>query len=166
MNLTLKLHPCRLLLLCNTRKEWHCHLSYALLLALEGCQHFVEKLLHAVLVIHRPVFVLAHRRLNGKRAQNLHLEAVVIIFRIVIHHVFHTVIEGIDNVGAYALAYKGMPTTRVYHVSLRVHHIIVFEQMLTNTEIVLLHTLLGVLYGIGHHLRLYRLAIVQAHAVQ
>ena len=57
-------------------------------------------------------------------------------------------------------------TTGVDHLTLGVHHVVILECVLTNTEVVLLNAFLCILDTLGYHRRLNHLAVVQTEAVE
>ena len=58
-----------------------------------------------------------------------------------------------------------MATTLINHLTLLVHHIIVFQQALTNTEVVFLHLLLSTLNRLVNHWVLNHLAFLESEFV-
>ena len=58
-----------------------------------------------------------------------------------------------------------MFTLCINEVTLLIHHIIIFDESLTDTEVILLHFLLRTLDTVGDHAVLNHLAFLEAHSV-
>jgi len=57
-------------------------------------------------------------------------------------------------------------TLGVDDATLGIHHVVVFEQALTDTVVVLLYAALSILYRLRHHIVLYHLVFLEAEAVE
>ncbi len=71
----------------------------------------------------------------------------------------------IHHVHVYALSGEGVAALGVDHLALRVHHVVVFHQVLADAEVVLLHLALGSLDALGEHGALQHLALLHTHTV-
>ena len=61
----------------------------------------------------------------------------------------HAVPDGVGDIHSDAFSHQGVATLAVNHGTLFVHHIIIFQQTLTDTEVVFLHLLLRTLDVFG-----------------
>ncbi|MNL26741.1 hypothetical protein D3C87_1482890 [compost metagenome] len=77
------------------------------------------------------------------------------VFRYVKYHITHVYIQ--------TLAKQGIPAFCVDYRTLRVHHIIVFQQTLTDTKVVLFYFFLGTLNRFGNHRMLNHFTIFNSH---
>ena len=106
------------------------------------------------------------RRFATERADHGHLE-VFEIFRLpsVGHECFAYVMNHLGNIDGQAVAEEGVAAFAVNRGTLLVHHVIVFQQTLTDAEVVFLDFLLGAFDGLGNHAVLDHIAVLVAHAV-
>ncbi|KAF5030810.1 hypothetical protein DSECCO2_634310 [anaerobic digester metagenome] len=58
-----------------------------------------------------------------------------------------------------------MTATFIDHFALRVHHVVVFQQTFTNSEVVFLHFLLGALHRFVQHIVLKHITFLEAHPI-
>ena len=58
-----------------------------------------------------------------------------------------------------------MTTFGIYYRTLLVHHVIVFQQTLTDTEVVFFYLLLGTLDRVGNHLVFNHFALLEAQLI-
>ena len=135
------------------------HLLDMLHLTLEVAHSHLESLLAELLVVLVDEFVAGEGTLHSEYLDELLLAALVVVL---FDDVDHTVPDGVRDVHADALAHQGVTTLRIDYGTLLVHHVIVFEQTLTDAEVVLLDLLLGALYLLGDHRRLEHLALLEA----
>ena len=106
--------------------------------------------------------LLGEGRLHGKDAEHLFLDALVVV----VLNGFHTAVPNhVGDVHAKAFADEGVTTFGIDYRTLFVHHIVVFQQALTDAEVVLLDFLLGILDGLADHAVLQHLALLETHAV-
>ena len=73
--------------------------------------------------------------------------------------------DHVDDIHTDTLTHQGVATLGVNHATLLVHHIIVLQQTLTDTKVVLFHLLLGALDGFGDHVVLNHLTLLEAELV-
>ena len=59
-----------------------------------------------------------------------------------------------------------MVTAGVDICTLLIHHVVIFEKTLTDTEVVFLHALLGVFDCAGHHAALNHLTLLEAESIK
>ena len=105
---------------------------------------------------------LCERTFHGKNLEE-HLAATGIV--VLLNDVDHAVPDDVGDVHADALAHESVTTLLVDNGTLLVHHVVIFEQVLTDTEVVLLDLLLRTLNALGYQRRLDTLSVLEAHAV-
>ena len=76
-----------------------------------------------------------------------------------------TIPNHIGNVHAYTFTQQSMTALLVNHRALLVHHVIVFQQTFTDTEMVFFHFLLCPLDGVADHLVLNHLSILKSETI-
>ena len=84
---------------------------------------------------------------------------------VVLDDVDHAVPDDVGNIHTDTLSHQGMTTLLVDNSTLLVHHIVIFNQSLTDTEVVLLNLLLGTLNTLGNHRTLNHLTILETKLV-
>ena len=77
----------------------------------------------------------------------------------------HTVPDGVRDIHADTLTHQRMTTLRVNDSTLFVHHVVVFQQTFTDTEVVLLNLSLSTFNLLGNHRALEHLALLEAELV-
>ena len=117
--------------------------------------NFLGHLVHIATI----VAVLGEGEFHGKDFKEL-LAAILEI--VALHDVAHAIPNHICNVHAQALAHESMTALLVDDGTLLVHHIIIFEQALAHTKVVLLHLLLSILDRAGNHCVLNHFAFLEA----
>ena len=126
----------------------------------------VEEFFGQFLGLQAVEILLAEGRINAHARKQFHLEALVILgilifldeFLAEVHH--HVV-----DVDGKALAKQGVTAFLVDDLTLRVHHVVIFQQMLTHAEVVLFDFLLRLLDLLRNHRMLNDFAFLQAHTV-
>ena len=146
----------------NLLDDGACHLAYMLCLAVEGLHHLLEGILLQFLALYGQELFVGERNLHSKDVEELLLAALVIVL---LDDVDHAVPHHVRDIHADALTHQGMAALLVYNGALLVHHVIIFQQALTNTEVVLLDLLLGALYLFRYHRTLNHLALLESKAV-
>ena len=147
--------------------DGHDNLLDALALAVEGLHSQGVQCLGAGLLVHRGVFLLGKRGLDGEYLHQLHLQVVIVGgLAVVVDKVLDGVEDHVGDVDADALADEGVVTQGVDEGTLLVHHVVIFEQVLADAEVVLLDALLGLLDRVVDHLVLEHLALLEAEAVE
>ena len=136
------------LVLVDLLDDGHSDLLNVLHLALEVAHSHLEGLLAEFLMVLVDELVAREGTLHGEYLDELLLAALVVV---VFDGVNHTVPDSVRNVHANALTHQGVTALAIHYGTLFVHHIIVFQQTFTNTEVVLLNLLLGTLYLLGNH---------------
>ena len=110
--------------------------------------------------------VLIKRHLNRKSLHRIELQPLVVISRTGIgKDILCRLVDHIRDIHTDTLSHEGVTTLGVNEVTLLVHHIVVLNQTLTDTEVILLHFLLRTLDRAGDHVVLDHFAILEAHAV-
>ena len=84
---------------------------------------------------------------------------------VVVDDVDGAVPDDVGDIHTDTLTHQGVATLLVDHGTLLVHHIIVLDQTLTDTEVVLLNLLLGTLNTLGNHRTLNHLTILETKLV-
>ena len=163
---SLGLHAVGLLVGDNLLDDGISHLAQAVHLAVKRLDDSIIQDFLFLAVVHAAVFLFLERSLDGVGLEYLHLEVLEVIGAVPVNDVLHTVIEGIDQVQTDALTDKGVVAAGVDHLTLGIHHIIILEQMLTDTEVVFLDSLLGVLDALGHHVALDSLTVLKSQTVE
>ena len=118
------------------------------------------------MLIEFAIFVFIEWRFNSECGEHVHLEVLVFVVVKLAHGIFHGVVDSVDDVEADTLTEHCVMAVGVNHLTLCVHHVVVFQCVLTNTEVVFFHTLLCVFDTLGHHWRFDSFAIFQAEAVE
>ena len=91
-------------------------------------------------------------KVNGKIFQHIHTEAFQIISILVFfHQCLANIIHIVGNIHSDSLSQQSVTSLLVDHLTLRVHHIVIFQQTLTNTEVIFLHLTLCTLDRFGNH---------------
>ena len=75
------------------------------------------------------------------------------------------IVERVHDVHLDTLTHEGVATTLVDDLTLGVHHVIVLEEALTDTEVVFLDLLLGALDGLVEHAVLEYFTFLEAHLI-
>ena len=99
---------------------------------------------------------------HGEHLDEGFLASLVVVL---LDNVADAVPEDIGDVHADALTHQGVAALLIDHGALLVHHVVVFQQALTDTEVVFLHLLLGALDALGNHRTLNTLTFVEAQTV-
>ena len=95
---------------------------------------------------------LLYIKINGKIFQHIHAEAFQIIRLFVFFHQSLTyIIHVVGNIHTDSLSQQGVTSFLVDYLALRVHHIIIFQQTLTDTEVIFFHLTLCTFDGFGNH---------------
>ena len=131
-------------------------------LALEGLHSQLESVLFEVLTRFLDELLTAERAFHGKDLQELFLASFIVVG---LDDVHHTVPDDVRDIHTDTLTHQGVTALLINNGTLLVHHIIVLEQTLTDTEIVLLHLLLGTLDTLGHHTALDTLTVLNTQTV-
>ena len=106
------------------------------------------------------------RRLDGKDAQDIHLEGLEVLHRMVrVDEDTTSIIERIHHIHLDALTHQSMTATLIDDFTLGVHHVIVLEESLTDTEVILLDLLLCTLYGLVEHAVLKDFSFLEAKTI-
>ena len=75
------------------------------------------------------------------------------------------IFQHIGNINSETVAVKGVAALAIDGVALRVHHVVILQQTLTDAEVVLLHLFLRPFDGLGNHAVLDHFAVLQADSV-
>ena len=104
-------------------------------------------------------FVAGEGHLHGEYLDELLLATFEVV---VLNDVGHAVPDGVRDVHADAFAHQCVASLRVYDGALLVHDVVVFQQALTDAEVVLLDFLLCALYLLADHGALQHLALLES----
>ena len=97
-------------------------------------------------------FLFLYIKVYGKIFQHIHTETFQIISLLVFFHQrLAYIIHIIGNIHSDSLSQQRMTSFLVDHLTLRVHHVVIFQQTLTNTEVVFLHLTLRTFDRFGNH---------------
>ncbi len=130
--------------------------------AFELCHCRIERLVCQCLLAVFAEVLFRERSLHGEDAQDLHLAVVVVCQVYGIHGTFP---NHVGDVHSDAFAHQRVAAFLVDHRALLVHHVIIFQQVLADAEVVLLDLLLCAFYRLRNHLVLNHLALLEAQAV-
>ena len=131
-------------------------------LLLEAFQNLLVGQFSHVVELHRLELLGCEGHLHSHDFEEAHTATFIVV---VLEYVADTVPNHVADVHAESLADEGVATLLVDDRTLLVHHVIVFQQVLTHAEVVLLHLLLRVLDAAGNHAVLDHLAVLEAKAV-
>ena len=92
------------------------------------------------------------------------LLATLIVAR-VLDDVYNAVPDDVGDIHTDTLTHKGVAALLVDYCTLLVHHIIVLDKALTDTEVILLNLLLCALDTLRNHRALDHLAVLESKAV-
>ena len=134
----------------------------ALGLALEACHGLLEGTLAKFLTLYSLKLLGSEWNLHGRDLEEVLLGALVVV---VVDDIEHAVPDDVGDVHTDTLAHQGVAALLVDHGTLLVHHVVVLREVLTDTEVVLLHLALCTLDALADHWTLDTLAVLEAQAV-
>ena len=122
--------------------------------------------LDSILLAHILELLLSEGHFDSERAEKIHGQ-ILISGRIgVVDHILDDIPHHIGNINTYALAKECVMTAVIDVGTLLVHHIIVLQETLTDTEVILLNTLLSISYSVGDHTALYALPFLKSECIE
>ena len=136
-----------------------CHAFRFALELLHGC---IERTVGQCLLLLVAEFVFVERYLHGQCLQDVHLAVLVVGS---LYGVDATVPYHIHDIHTDALTHQCVAALGVDYGTLLVHHVVVFQQTFTDTEVVFLHLLLCPFDGLGYHAVLNHLTLLEAQLV-
>ena len=151
------------MLLIDLLDDRPCRLSQLVGLGLEGGNHGIVSPVFQAFAAFALKLLGSERRLHGHNGEELLADALV--FAIVLDDVDTAVPEDVGDVHADAFTHQGMTAALIDDAALVVHHVVVLQQALTDTEVVLLHFLLGAFDRLVDHRVLDDLVFLESHAV-
>jgi len=80
-------------------------------------------------------------------------------------NIFNNIKNGIAQINIQTFAKQGVSSALVNYFTLRVHYVIVFEQALANTKVVLFYFLLCTFDRLGDHAMLDHLSFFVTHTI-
>ena len=131
-------------------------------LTLERSHRILEGALLELTAVFILKLILSERHFHRENLEETLLDADVVV---VLYDIDHAVPDDVGDIHTDTLTHEGVAALLVDDRTLLVHHIIVFEQVLTDTEVVLLHLLLGALNAAADHRAFDTLTILEAEAV-
>ena len=131
-------------------------------LACESMHSSLEGLLVELVAAGVDELLACERTLHREHLQELLAASLIVV---VVDDVDGAVPDDVGDIHTDTLTHQGVTALLVDNGALLVHHIIVLEQMLTNTEVVLLDLLLCALDVLGDHTTLDALTLLEAQTV-
>ena len=136
--------------------------SHDFVLLTEAFQHTLISFLGQLIGMHRLLLLCSKGNFHGHDLQ----EALAASFPvIVLYDIAHAVPYHVADIHAQSLTHQCMMTLLIDYGALFVHHIIILEQALAHSEVVLLHLLLCILNAASNHAVLYHLSVLEAQFV-
>ena len=143
------------------------NLGHTVAFTLKGSDNGLIKAVDHFALFHGTEFLLIERHFHGKNLEHLHRQVFVIARTVIgIGQRLYRVIEHIHNIDADTFSHQSMVTLGINHITLCIHHIVVFEQSLTDSEVILLYPTLGVLDGLGNHIVFDHLIFFKTQTVE
>ena len=127
-------------------------------------QCLLEQFLYELLRFHALEFVFRERAFHGECLEQFQLEALEVL-GVLIGDSCRSIVNRVQYVQTDTLSHQGVATAGVDYVTLRVHHVVVFQQTFTDTEVVFLYLLLGTFYGLAQHIVLQNLAFLETKLI-
>ena len=122
-----------------------CHVLYAFCFSVECLHHLLECAFFEFVSSVVDKLFLCERHFHSEDMNEfLFASLVVIIF----DNVHHTVPERVRDIHSYAFSHEGMASFAIYDGTLFVHHVVIFEQSFTHSEVVFLHLALCSFYAL------------------
>ena len=140
----------------------HCCSLDAVGLALEGSHSLLEGTLSHLVASAVLVFLLCERNLHGENLQELFLGTGEVV---VVHDVQYAVPDYVGDIHTDTLTHQGVATLLVDNGTLTVHHVIILQEVLTDTEVVLLNLALCTLDALADHWAFDTFAILETETV-
>ena len=129
---------------------------------LEGGKHFLECLVFPDIPADILMFLRREWIFHGEDGEEHLLASLKVV---VLHDIDHAVPDHIGDIHADTLSHERMTATFVNHLTLLIHDVIVFEEALTDSEVVLLHLLLSALDGLVDHRMFNHLTLLESESV-
>ena len=136
--------------------------SHTFSLTLEQGHSLLESLFGQIVLLLVTEVFFAERNFHSQCLKNFHLG----IFIIRLFNGIHTTVPNhVDNIHTDTFSHQGMTAFRIYYGTLLVHHVIVFKQTLTNTEVVFFYLLLGTFDRLGYHAVFNHFTFLESHLI-
>ena len=111
-------------------------------------------------------FLFADFRFETKIFDHFQRELFVIFIPFKLSHNKRTTIEEcIVQIKRQTLTKQGIPTTGINNFTLRIHHIIIFQQSFTDTEIIFFYFFLGTFDRFSNHAMLNHIAFFMSQFI-
>ena len=137
-------------------------LSQTFGLAFEILHRNVESLVGQLLFLLVAELFLCERSFHSQRLEQFHLTTLVVI---IFDGIRATVPNHIYDIHTDTFTHQRMAAFRVDNRTLLVHNVVVFQQTLTDTEVVFFYLLLGAFDRIGNHFMLNHFAFLETESI-
>ena len=138
------------------------YLRHSFHAAFEQLQSLFEQPVGQFVGFYRLIFIFRERRFHCECLEQFQLEAFIVDFRMLVYNGTGCIVNRIQHVQADTFSHQGVTAAGVDYVTLRVHHIVVFQQTLTDTEVVFFHLFLCTFYGLAQHAVFQYFAFLEA----
>ena len=138
------------------------NLCHAVRLALELFHCHIEGCFSKLFLLFVTELFFVERHFHGKSLQEVHFAVFVIGS---FNGCGNTVPDHIYDIHSDTFTHQGVATLGIDNCTLLIHHVIIFQQTLTDTEVVFFHLLLCTLNGVGDHLVLNHFTFLEAETV-
>ena len=136
--------------------------SHTFRFTLKQCHSFLESLFCQILFLLVTEVFFTERSFHSQCLKNFHLHIFVIRL---FNSIDTTIPDHVDNIHTDTFTHQSMTTLRVNYGTLLIHHIIVFKQTLTDTEVVFFHFLLGTFDRFGNHAVFDHFPFLESHLI-
>ena len=134
----------------------------AVCLTLECSHSFLESTLCQILTSAVLILILVEWNLHSENFQELFLGTEEVV---VVNDVQYAVPDDIGNIHTDTLTHEGVATLLVDNGTLTIHHVIILQEVFTDTEVVFLNLALSTLDALADHWALDTLAILETETV-
>ena len=143
-----------------------CYFLQGIHAAFEGLHCLLSQFICQHILFSSAELLLGEWHFHSKDLHHIHLQSFVVHYLAgICHYGSRSVINHIGDIHTDTLTHQRVVAFRVDDITLLVHHIIVLDEAFTNTKVILLHLLLCTFDGVGDHLMLNHLALLEAHAI-
>ena len=136
--------------------------SHTFRFTLKQCHSFLESLFCQILFLLVTEVFFTERSFHSQCLKNFHLHIFVIRL---FNSIDTTIPDHVDNIHTDTFTHQSMTTLRVNYSTLLIHHIIVFKQTFTDTEVIFFHFLLGTFDGFGNHAVFDHFPFLESHLI-
>ena len=150
------------LILIHLLDDWPCNRLNTLSLAWESLHCSLETTLWKFRSVTTIELFLSEWTFHCKNLQELFLAAFIVI---VLNDIYTTVPNNVRDIHTDTLTHQSMTTLFIDNRTLFIHYVIIFQQTLTDTEVVFFNLLLSTLNTIWNHWTLNTLTIFKAESI-